>query len=191
MATTRNGIATYNDVNAAYPGVLSGVGNQCPTFVKLASSGFDISSQYRTYTNVQLVVFTDILSYQGGGGGGGSEPSEYYIEDALQAVVLVFSGGTCIQSYLILSDNPYYFEKIKGCQVVMQLMMTATAGPTAGWTVPTNQSGVSVQGPANPFSVPYANTAATCTVYRVLKNGAIDSTWKTRGTTIPVSKSGS
>jgi hypothetical protein len=28
-------------------------------------------------------------------------------------------------------------------------------------------------------------------VYRVLKNGAVDSTWKTRGTTIPVSKTGS
>lgn len=191
MATTTNGIATYSDVAAVYPNVLDGVGNQCPTFVELASSGFDISSQYRTYTNVQLVVFTDILSYQGGGGGGGSEPSEYYIEDALQAVVLVFSGGTCIQSYLILAADPYYFEKIKGCQVVMQLMMTATAGPTAGWTVPTNQSGMSVQGSADPFGVPYANTAATCKVYRVLKNGAIDSTWKTRGTTIPVSKTGS
>jgi hypothetical protein len=176
MATTRNGIATYNDVNAAYPGVLSRVSKQCPTFAELASMNFDISSQYRTYTNVQLVVFTDILSYQGGGGGGSSEPSEYYIEDALQAVVLVFSGGTCVQSYLILSDNPYYFEKIKGCQIVMQLMMSATAGPTAGWTVPTNQSGTTVQGSADPFGVPYANTAATCKVYRVLKNGAVDST---------------
>ena len=191
MATGTNGIATYDDVAAAYPSVLDGGGNKCPTFAELASMGFDISSQYRSYTNVQLVVFTDILSHPSSGGGGGTTPSEYYIEDALQAVVLVFSGGTCVQSYLILSDNPYYFEKILGCQVVMQLMMTSTNGPTAAWTVPTTQSGISVQGPANPFSVPYANTAATCKVYNVLKNGAPDSTWKTRGTTIPVSKTGS
>lgn len=190
MAIATNGIATYNDIAAAYPDVLDGGGNQCPTFAELASMGFDISSQYRTYNNVQLVVFTDILSYQGGSGGDDSEPSEYYIEDALQAVVLVFVNGTCVQSYLILSDNPYYFEKIKGCQVVMRLMMTSTNGPTASWTVPTTQVGISVQGPANPFNVPYANTADTCTVYRVLKNGSIDSTWQSRGTTIPVSKSG-
>lgn len=190
MATTAYGIATYDDVVADYPDVLDGGGNQCITYLELNQKGFYISSQYRSYTNNQLVVYSDILGHESGGSGGSTTPAEYYIEDALQAMVLMFEGGTCTESILVLSSNPAHVEALRGCTITIMLMMTATAGPTTTITIPTNQTSNQVAGPANPFKVPYANTAATFTV-RGVTGGNNNVTWKGRGTTLPVQKVGS